>query len=120
MKFLDYIGFKPVVNRCSSCGEKKSNEYMFNAYEGGILCKACSGIFEENMKIDITTVKLMEYILSNDILRCSKAKVSKYITYELQRILKQYFLLLFYYSPLSTPLLFSSSCNKCSDLKLIL
>ena len=32
----------------------------------------------------------MEYILSNDILQCSKAKVSKYITYELQKILKKY------------------------------
>ena len=66
---------------------------MFNVYEGGILCKVCSGTFEENMKIDITTIKLMEYILSNDILRCSKAKVSKYITYELQRILKQYLMI---------------------------
>lgn len=93
LKFLDYIGFKPIVNRCSNCGEKNSNEYVFNAYEGGILCKACSGTFEENMKIDITTIKLMEYILSNDILRCSKAKVSKYITYELQRILKQYLMI---------------------------
>ena len=35
----------------------------------------------------------MEYILSNDILRCSKAKVSKYITYELQNILKQYWMI---------------------------
>ena len=33
---------------------------------------------------------LMEYILNNDILTCSKAKVSKYITYELEKVLKQY------------------------------
>ena len=50
-------------------------------------------MFSENKKIDITTIKLMEYILSNDILRCSKAKVSKYITYELQSILKQYLMI---------------------------
>ncbi len=53
-------------------------------------------MFNENKKIDITTIKLMEYILSNDILRCSKAKVSKYITYELQSILKQYLMIYLY------------------------
>ncbi|MGL5692602.1 MAG: DNA repair protein RecO [Peptostreptococcaceae bacterium] len=93
LKFLDYIGFKPIVSRCSNCGDNKCSEYLFNAYEGGVLCKSCSTLFLESKKIDITTVKLMEYILSNDILRCSKAKVSKYITYELQRILKEYLMI---------------------------
>ena len=93
LKFLDYIGFKPIINRCVSCGEKNSNNFVFNSYEGGILCESCRNIFNENKKIDITTIKLMEYILSNDILRCSKAKVSKYITYELQNILKQYLMI---------------------------
>ena len=93
LKFLDYIGFKPIVSRCVNCGEKNSNNFVFNAYEGGTLCESCSNMFSENKKIDITTIKLMEYILSNDILRCSKAKVSKYITYELQSILKQYLMI---------------------------
>ena len=59
-------------------------------YEGGVICSKCSENIEENIKVDVTTIKLMEYILSNDILQCSKAKVSKYITYELQKILKKY------------------------------
>ena len=32
----------------------------------------------------------MEYILRNDIITCSKAKVSKYIVNELNKILKVY------------------------------
>lgn len=32
----------------------------------------------------------MEYVLRNDILTCSKAKVSKYITHELENILDKY------------------------------
>ena len=47
-------------------------------------------IYEHNIKINITTTKLMEYILNNDILICSKAKVSKYLINELKRILKIY------------------------------
>ena len=42
------------------------------------------------MKIDLTTIRLMEYILNNDILTCNKAKVSKYIVKELDKILKRY------------------------------
>ena len=90
LKFLDYIGFRPVVNRCSSCGNKSINLSTFNVYEGGLLCDLCSKTTEENIKLDVTTIKLMEYILNNDILTCSKAKVSNYITYELEKVLKQY------------------------------
>lgn len=90
LKFLDYIGFRPVVNRCCNCQSKELKESTFNSYEGGVLCNKCSLMFENNVKIDLTTIRLMEYILSNDILQCSKAKVSKYIVYELQNILKTY------------------------------
>ena len=90
LKFLDYIGFRPVVNRCSSCGNKSINSSTFNVYEGGLLCDLCSETTEGNIKLDVTTIRLIEYILNNDILTCSKAKVSGYITYELEKILKQY------------------------------
>ena len=63
---------------------------MFNVYEGGVLCEDCSKIYEHNLKINITTSKLMSYILNNDILNCSKAKVSKYLIKELSKILKIY------------------------------
>ncbi len=90
LKFLDYIGFKPIVNRCSSCSSKDLKNPVFNVYEGGVICGLCSEHLQNNLKIDVTTTKLMEYILSNDILQCSKAKVSKYIVYELGKILKPY------------------------------
>ena len=90
LKFLDYIGFRPVVNRCSNCGNKNLNNSVFNIYEGGVICKNCRELFEYNMKIDLTTIRLMEYILNNDILTCNKAKVSKYIVKELDVLLKRY------------------------------
>lgn len=90
LKFLDYMGLKPVVNRCAICNSKELSNSTFNVYEGGVICSKCNENMEENIKVDVTTIKLMEYILSNDILQCSKAKVSKYITYELERILKKY------------------------------
>lgn len=90
LKFLDYIGFKPIVSICVNCNEKNLNNVFFNVYEGGVLCDKCSKLYEHNLKINITTTKLMQYILNNDILICSKAKVSKYLINELKRILKIY------------------------------
>lgn len=55
-----------------------------------LFAENCRELFEYNMKIDLTTIRLMEYILNNDILTCNKAKVSKYIVKELDKILKRY------------------------------
>ncbi len=90
IKFLDYIGFKPIVNKCVSCYNNDFKSPVFNIYEGGILCEKCSDNFEHNLRINITTTKLMDYILKNDILLCAKAKVSKYLINELNKILKIY------------------------------
>ena len=90
LKFLDYVGFKPIVNKCVNCQSTNMKGSVFNVDEGGILCENCKIHHTYNFKIDVTTIRLMEYILKNDILTCSKAKVSKYITKELEKILKVY------------------------------
>ncbi|WP_373598605.1 DNA repair protein RecO [Paraclostridium bifermentans] len=90
LKFLDYIGFKPIVNKCVNCNTINLKNSVFNVDEGGILCEKCKVNHVYNFKIDATTIKLMDYIFRNDILTCSKAKVSKYIVNELTKILKVY------------------------------
>lgn len=90
LKFLDYTGFKPIVNRCVNCNTTNLKSSVFNVDEGGILCEKCKVNHVYNFKIDITTIKLMDYIFRNDILTCSKAKVSKYLVNELTKILKVY------------------------------
>ncbi len=90
LKFLDYIGFKPIVNKCVNCNTINLENSVFNVDEGGILCEKCKVNYIYNFKIDATTIKLMDYIFRNDILTCSKAKVSKYIVNELTKILKLY------------------------------
>lgn len=90
LKFLDYIGFKPIVNTCVSCYNNDFKNPVFNIYEGGVLCEKCSENFEHNLRMNVTTAKLMDYILKNDILVCSKAKVSKILINELSKILKIY------------------------------
>ena len=72
------------------CEEDIDMEYVSLCFKLKFLCEKCSEHFEHNLKINITTTKLMDYILKNDVLICSKAKVSKYLINELSRILKIY------------------------------
>ncbi|GAA0862558.1 DNA repair protein RecO [Paraclostridium tenue] len=90
LKFLDYAGFKPIVNKCVNCNTTNLKNSVFNVDEGGILCEKCKENHVYNFKIDSTTIKLMDYVFRNDIITCSKAKVSKYIVNELDKILKVY------------------------------
>ncbi|SHG91318.1 DNA repair protein RecO [Tepidibacter thalassicus] len=90
LKFLHYIGYKPNVLKCVNCGNNNLNKGKFSILEGGMLCKECAYVDSSSLKIDFSTVKLMEYILKNDIIICSKVKVSEYIINQLDNILKMY------------------------------
>lgn len=90
LKLLDYIGYKPSVLKCTNCGNNNLNKGKFSITEGGMLCNVCIDVDRYSMKIDPTTLKLMEYILKNDIVICNKIKVSKYILNQLDNVLKKY------------------------------
>lgn len=89
LQFIDYLGFKPILNKCIVCTSTK-NIYKFNAYEGGVICDDCSKNSTDTISLDVTTIRLMEYILSNDINICVRAKVSKFILYELENVIRNY------------------------------
>lgn len=90
LQFLNYIGFKPEVNKCSNCGNSES-PFKFNIQSGGLVCSEClDRVFGKNISIDPTTIVLMQSILKNDIIKCSEFKVSKVLVIELYNIMKQY------------------------------
>lgn len=90
LKFSDCMGFRPIVDRCSVCGDTSDERAIFNIEEGGIVCKNCSEKFFGNIVLDMTTRKLMNYILVNEIEDVSRAKVNKVLTKELSKLMKQY------------------------------
>lgn len=90
LKFSDCMGFRPITDRCSVCGDESDQRAIFNIEEGGMLCKKCAENFSGNIRLDVTTRKLMNYILSNEIETVSRAKVNKVLTKELSKLMKQY------------------------------
>ncbi|WP_101772734.1 DNA repair protein RecO [Peptostreptococcus faecalis] len=90
LKFIDYMGYRPEVNRCVSCGTGEYRYALFSTELGGIVCDKCIDKEKKYVKINQTTISLMQYILKNDIIVCSKAKVSKILVEELFYLLKEY------------------------------
>lgn len=90
LKYIDYIGYRPEVERCTICGEDKYRFAVFSVENGGIVCNKCISQVNFYNKLDQTTISLMQYILKNDIIVCSKAKVSNVLLKELFNLLKRY------------------------------
>ncbi len=65
--FMDALGHKPEVNKCSVCGLNLEIENVyFSCKEGGVICKACS-INKEGIKnINANVVKMLRVLFQKD------------------------------------------------------
>ena len=86
LKMLDYLGIRPVIDRCVSCGD--SNIITISSYKGGYLCKNCIG----NEKIlNIKTLKLIRMFYYIDISKISKIDVSNDVMREINLFIDDYY-----------------------------
>ena len=93
LKLLTALGYKPEMVSCLSCGHgiKPDNNY-FNLQNGGVVCSSCSeaarhrpgfNINLELLPISDNCVKLMRFILSNQLAAAEKLKVNEKLVKEL-------------------------------------
>lgn len=90
IKFIVCMGYSPQVSRCVSCSCTDYQYAVFSIEEGGIICNKCAKNEKFYIKMDQTTISLMQYLQNNDIIVCTKARVSKILVNELFYILKKY------------------------------
>lgn len=87
IKMLDYLGIKPVIDECVSCG-KKSDIVTISSYRGGYLCKNC---YHGETIVNIKTIKLLRMFYYVDISKISKLDISDNIKHELSRFIFDYY-----------------------------
>lgn len=90
LQLLDYSGFRPEISRCVNCGTVDFNKITFNIEQGGLICDNCYNLFQGSVPINPTILKVMKYILSNDITTISKLKLNKSIKKNLEYIIEKY------------------------------
>ena len=87
LKLLEYLGIKPVIDSCVSCGSK--NEIVtISSYKGGYVCKNC--VHNEAI-VDIKTIKLLRMFYYVDIDKISKLDVCDKAKHEIGRFIDDYY-----------------------------
>ena len=87
IKLLAYLGIKPVIDSCVSCGNKE-DIVTISSYKGGYLCKNC--VYGEAI-VNIKTIKLLRLFYYVDINKISKIDISENIKKELNRFIDDYY-----------------------------
>lgn len=87
LKMLEYLGIKPVIDKCVNCGN--SDEIVtISSYRGGYLCKNC--VSSEQI-FNLKTLKLIRMFYYINIDKISKIDVSNNIKRELNIFINDYY-----------------------------
>lgn len=87
LKLLEYLGIKPVIDSCVSCG-KKTDIVTISSYRGGYLCKNC---VQDESIVNIKTIKLLRMFYYVDISKISKLDITDTIKKELDNFINDYY-----------------------------
>lgn len=92
LKFISFLGYKPLLDRCISCGTRDLNKFKFNIEDGGIICHTCSLVESNCEYMDILMYKAMKALLYTPLDRIGSLKISKKTMFKLQDIMVKYIL----------------------------
>lgn len=87
LKMLDYLGIKPVVDKCVNCGGI-NDIVTISSYKGGYLCKNC--INTEKI-YNIKTLKLIRMFYYVNLNKVTKLDISSNIKKELNIFIDDYY-----------------------------
>ena len=88
MRLLSIIGFKPVIEGCSTCNEKKVS--YFSLKDNGFKCEACGKQDKGAIKLSDTTIKAIRYIIRSDAKKIYSFDLSDENKAQLKMIAKLY------------------------------
>lgn len=87
LKLLDYLGIKPIIDRCVECGNK-TDIATISSYYGGFICKNCL----KNEKIVSTkTISLIRGLYYVDISKITKLDISEEVKKEMDEFIDDYY-----------------------------
>ena len=87
LKLLDYLGIKPILDKCVECGNQKEI-ITISSYLGGYVCKNCL----KNEKIVLTkTINLIRMLYYVDISKITKLDISDKVIKEIDDFINDYY-----------------------------
>ncbi len=88
MRLLSIIGFKPMIDGCTSCDEKKVSH--FSLKDNGFKCENCAKPDKSAIKLSDTTIKAIRYIIKSDAKKIYSFDLSDENKTQLKMVAKLY------------------------------
>ena len=87
LKLLDYLGIKPIIDRCCQCGNT-TDIATISSYYGGYLCKNC---LKNERVVSVKTISLIRGLYYVDISRIKKIEIEDDVRRELDQFIDDYY-----------------------------
>ncbi len=87
LKYLDYLGVMPIIDKCSYCGNT-SNIITISAHRGGYLCKNCR---QNERIVSLKAIKLIRMFYYVDISKISTLNIGNQAKKEINQFLDEYY-----------------------------
>lgn len=92
LKFISFLGYKPLLDRCAVCGTKDIKGFKFNIEYGGIICDRCYNMESNSEYMDLSMYKCMKELLYTPLDRINLIRVSSKTMFKLHDIMVKYIL----------------------------
>lgn len=87
LKYLNFLGVKPVLDSCSVCGSS-NNIITINGDSGGYLCKNC---YKNEYIVDVKTIRLIRMFNYVDISKIKELNIMDKNKFEINQFLEDYY-----------------------------
>lgn len=87
LKLLEYLGIKPVIDKCVECGNKH-NIVTISSYYGGYICEEC---YRNEKIVSTKTITLIRMLYYVDISKITKLDISDNIIKEINDFIEDYY-----------------------------
>lgn len=87
LKLLDYLGIRPCLDSCVSCGDV-DGIVTISSYKGGYLCNKC---LSNERIVSVKTIKLIRMFYYVDISKIDKIEISENVRNEINEFIDDYY-----------------------------
>lgn len=87
LKLLDYLGIRPIIDRCVECG-RRDNIVTISSYRGGFVCKDC---YRNEKIVSTKTISIIRMFYLAPIDKISRLDISENIKNEIDEFINDYY-----------------------------
>ena len=91
LHLLSHLGYQPELYQCLNCRSPLApGRNLFSASGGGVICPNCTKNESLVRPVSADAIKVMRFLLKNDLTSASRLQMSPDLTHELEQLIREY------------------------------